>query len=175
MKNLELRALDFATAAHKAHVRKHTGEPYINHPIVVASIVRFYGFDEETIAAAYLHDVVEDCPITVGDIEKEFGGSVASKVSFLTALKPPGMNRATRKALYRTKLEGAPGDVHSIKLADILHNAPSIIAHDPDLAKIWIPESKELVAVLVRGHPALINKVTNIVTGYEAMQLTSMA
>ena len=74
-------ARDFAIKAHKGQVRKSTPEkPMIVHPINVANILEEYGFDDNVVAAAYLHDVVEDTKYTKEDIEKEFGSDVCSLV-----------------------------------------------------------------------------------------------
>lgn len=76
---LTARALKFAIKAHENKFRKN-GEPYINHSIAVANMVREYGYSNDDIAAAYLHDVVEDTKYTILDIEKYFGNHVAHLV-----------------------------------------------------------------------------------------------
>src|SRR5580765_8807774 len=88
---LELRARVFATAAHAAvgQVRKYTGEPYINHPAAVAEIVRAVPHSEAMLAAAWLHDVVEDTKVTYADIKAEFGEDVAVLVNWLTDVSAP--------------------------------------------------------------------------------------
>jgi (p)ppGpp synthase/HD superfamily hydrolase len=79
---LERCALEFATTAHASinQRRKYTGEPYIVHPIAVAELVRSVPHTPEMIAAAYLHDVVEDTPVTIEEIREEFGPQVAELV-----------------------------------------------------------------------------------------------
>jgi (p)ppGpp synthase/HD superfamily hydrolase len=81
---LERRALEFAIAAHASidQRRKYTGEPYIVHPIAVAALVRSVPHTPEIIAAAYLHDVVEDTPVTIEEIRAEFGDEVAALVDW---------------------------------------------------------------------------------------------
>ena len=79
--NLEEKTRKFAIEAHKGQVRKSDIEkPMIIHPINVAQILKQYGFDENVIAAGYLHDVVEDTKYEIEDIEKEFGKDVSSLV-----------------------------------------------------------------------------------------------
>lgn len=62
------------------------GEPYITHPLAVATIVAHFGLDETTIVAALLHDVAEDTDFTLADIEKEFGAEVVALVDGVTSL-----------------------------------------------------------------------------------------
>lgn len=79
--NIKIKAKNFAINAHKGQVRKSTPEkPMIVHPINVANILEEYNFDENIIAAAYLHDVVEDTKYTKEDIEKSFGSDICSLV-----------------------------------------------------------------------------------------------
>ncbi|BDY13898.1 RelA/SpoT family protein [Hydrogenimonas cancrithermarum] len=79
------RALDFAGEAHKEQLRK-SGEPYIIHPILVAAITASISEDETMVLAALLHDVVEDTPYTIDDIEERFGEDVAYLVEGLTKI-----------------------------------------------------------------------------------------
>ena len=128
------RAHDFALQYHDGHVRK-SGEPYIVHPIRVAMILAEMQLDVESICAALLHDVVEDTPATVEDLEKLFGPRVASLVEGVTKLSripwsgDPEEDRATkeseRQAESLRKMFLAMADdvrVVLIKLADRLHN-----------------------------------------------------
>src|SRR3954447_26580636 len=74
-----VRAYEVAEAAHEGQTRK-SGEPYVTHPLAVATIVAHLGLDETTIVAALLHDAVEDTPLTLGDIVGQFGPEVAALV-----------------------------------------------------------------------------------------------
>ena len=80
------RSKAFAIAAHRAidHRRKYTGDPYDVHLSAVAELVESVGGTPEMIAAAWLHDTVEDTPTTISDIEREFGPRVAELVRALT-------------------------------------------------------------------------------------------
>jgi (p)ppGpp synthase/HD superfamily hydrolase len=101
---LEDRARAFAAAAHASigQVRKYTGELYINHPAAVAEIVRSRPHTPEMIAAAWLHDAVEDTPASLDEVRREFGEEVASLVADLTDVsRPDDGNRAVRKAIDR--------------------------------------------------------------------------
>lgn len=160
-------ALEFATAAHAGLVRKYTDEPYIGHPIAVADIVATVTDDPEVIAAAYLHDVVEDTDVTIDDIELMFGPRVARLVDDVTDVSKPGDgNRATRKAIDRAKLARSTPDGATIKLADLIHNSTSIVGHDPGFAKVYMREKAALLDVLKHGNPTLHARATAIVADY---------
>lgn len=155
-----LRAIEFATRAHEGQVRKYTGEPYITHPIAVARIVATVpGHTTEMLAAAVLHDTVEDTPVTIPDIHSEFGAEIASLVHWLTeaSTKADG-NRATRKAIDRAFLAQAPAEAQTIKLADLIHNTASISQHDPNFWKVYRREKELLLEVLTKGDSRLYAK-----------------
>lgn len=152
------KARAFATAAHAAvqQVRKYTGEPYINHPIEVAQIVGSVGGSDEQIAAALLHDVVEDTGVTIELIYKEFGQKVGDYVMWLTDVsKPEDGNRKVRKALDREHTAASPPEVKTVKLADLISNSKSILEHDRNFARVYLREKQELMAVLTEGDPTL--------------------
>ena len=79
------RAIAVAKQAHEGQFRK-TGEPYIIHPLAVKKILEEWGMDEDTVIAGVLHDTVEDTSLTLDDIRKEFGESVAFLVDGVTKL-----------------------------------------------------------------------------------------
>ena len=110
---IEDKALDFAIKAHNGQVRKsEPDKPMIFHPINVGHILKEYGFDENVIAAGYLHDVVEDTEYTIEYIEKQFGDDIASLV--YTASEPD-------KSL--PWLDRKKHTIETIKEADIRHKA----------------------------------------------------
>ena len=84
MENVVAKALDFATKAHGDQVRKYTGEPYTNHLVEVMNIVRTVKSDDSMLAAALLHDTIEDTSVTEADVKKEFGDRIAQLVVELT-------------------------------------------------------------------------------------------
>ena len=119
------KAFDFANEAHK-NVRRRSGDPYIIHPIEVAKIVvSDIGLGYKSIAAALLHDVVEDTDYTVDDIRKLFGDKIASLVDGLTKIKNVLDNEAEN---FKRILLTLNDDVRVvlIKLADRLHNCRTI-------------------------------------------------
>ena len=128
------KAFDFANEAHKG-VRRRSGEPYILHPIAVAKIVvSNIGLGYKSIAAALLHDVVEDTEYTVEDISNLFGEKIASLVDGLTKIKTvlDNEDKAEKKSIqaenFKRILLTLNDDVRVvlIKLADRLHNCRTI-------------------------------------------------
>ena len=160
------RARIFATAAHAAvgQKRKYTFEPYIVHPTEVAGIVATVPHTDVMLAAAWLHDTVEDTGVSIVDIQKEFGNEVAALVSWLTDVsKPEQGNRAVRKARDREHIAMAPAAAQTVKLADLIANSRSIMAHDPAFAKIYLEEKRMLLEVLTRGDATLMARARSIV------------
>lgn len=150
------QAVNVATKAHEGQFRK-TGEPYIIHPLAVQKILEEWGMDEDTIIAGILHDTVEDTALTLDDIKKEFGESVAFLVDGVTKLSTArnGMRDidtylpATKDNFLRLMI--ALGDdirVLIIKLADRLHNLRTLSALPPDKQKKIAKESLEVFAPL---------------------------
>lgn len=148
--NIRLRAVRFATRAHEGQTRKYTGEPYIIHPLMVALHVANYTHDDEVIAAAVLHDVVEDCGVGVNELHGLFGARVANLVWWLTDQHPPGngMNRAARKDAEAVRLSFAPPEAQLIKAIDLKDNLPSIVEHAPSFADTYLREKQKLIFML---------------------------
>lgn len=153
------KAQVYAMAAHAAvgQKRKYTGEPYIVHPAEVASIVaRVPGATPDMVAAAWLHDVVEDTGCTFTDIHMAFGIDIATLVGWLTDVsRPEDGNRAKRKAMDREHTAAAPAEAQTIKLADLISNSRSIMQHDPEFARVYLEEKRLLLEVLTKGDPSL--------------------
>lgn len=150
----------FAHGAHFAvgQLRKYTNEPYIVHPAEVASIVATVpDATEEMLAAAWLHDVVEDTGVTLDQVHLLFGADVAKLVFWLTDVsKPEDGNRAARKAIDRAHIAAAPAAAQTVKLADLISNTKSIMAHDEKFSKVYLEEKKLLLEVMTKAHPALM-------------------
>ncbi len=152
------RAYAFAKAAHEAvgQLRKYTSDPYIVHPTEVADIVQTVAHTEVMVAAALLHDTVEDTDATMDEIRRLFGHEVADLVEMLTDVSvPPDGNRATRKAIDRAHTARASAAGKTIKLADLISNTQSIVANDPGFARIYLREKASLMDVLREGDPDL--------------------
>lgn len=169
--NMMARAVVFAERAHRGQERKDTGEPYFVHVAHVATIVAGVTDDETMIAAAYLHDTVEDCRITIEEIEGDFGTRVAYLVQDLTDVsRPADGNREKRKAIDRRHTALAHRDAKTIKLADLISNTSSIVQLDPDFAKVYMAEKRALLEVLKQGDPLLWGQAKAFVDFYFAGQ-----
>jgi len=151
----------FARGAHGAinQRRKYNGEPYVNHCQEVAEIlVRFasYPVTSEQIAAAWLHDTVEDTHVTLEQIRDCFGEKVAILVEALTDVSRPGDgNRRARKQKDLEHTATATIEAKSVKLADLISNSNSIVAHDPDFARIYLKEKARILEVCADADPGL--------------------
>jgi hypothetical protein len=158
MSNLVNRARKYATEAHQRinQRRKYNNEPYHVHLHAVAKLVESVSDDAEMIAAAWLHDTVEDTQATLDDIEAEFGITVAELVEELTDVSRPGDgNRAVRKAIDRRHLAQASSRAKTVKLADLIDNCKDIIRHDPGFAQVYLSEMDDLLDVLQGGNAEL--------------------
>jgi (p)ppGpp synthase/HD superfamily hydrolase len=158
MVDLEARAAEFAAAAHArvGQLRKYTGTPYIEHPRAVADLVRGVAHTPEMLAAAWLHDTIEDTGATHEELYYAFGPVVARLVTELTDVsKPSDGNRKARKALDREHLAIASPPAKTIKLADLIDNTRSIVANDPKFARVYLEEKRLLLPFLKSGDPGL--------------------
>ena len=126
---LVARAFEMAELAHQGQQRR-SGEAYIHHPASVATIVAELGLDDVTIAAALLHDAVEDTGLTLDDLERDLGPMVAGIVDGVTKLDRLRFDsrEAQQAATFRKMLIAMARDprVIIIKLADRLHNMRTI-------------------------------------------------
>lgn len=155
------RAFMFAMTAHASvrQLRKYTGEPYIVHPVAVAKILHDHNATDNMIAAALLHDTVEDTDITPLMIVAEFGTTIAVLVGWLTDVSQPSDgNRATRKMLDRQHAMAAPADAQTIKVADLMDNTKSITEYDTNFANVYINEKALLLEGLKLADPTLRKK-----------------
>ncbi len=110
-----------AARAHAGHTRGGHGRPYLEHPIHVARLLDAEGYGEATIAAALMHDVVEDSGLLVGDIVESFGVEVGELVAALTE-DPAIDDWEQRKLAIRAEVERAGADAAAIYAADKLAN-----------------------------------------------------
>jgi GTP diphosphokinase / guanosine-3',5'-bis(diphosphate) 3'-diphosphatase len=143
------RAFEFSESAHRGQFRK-SGEPFITHPLAVASILSEWRLDAEGLAAALLHDVMEDTSVTRGEIESTFGKPVAAIVDGLSKLDQ--IEFATREDAqaesFRKMLLAMARDVRVIliKLADRLHNMRTLDAMAPGHRKRIARETTDIYA-----------------------------
>jgi (p)ppGpp synthase/HD superfamily hydrolase len=168
--NIVERAKKFATEAHCAigQTRKYTGEPYIKHPEAVVALLREHGIAEPTtLAAAWLHDVVEDTPITIEEIMQLFGPTITSIVMDLTDPSDLKGNRRTRKAAICERWKGASAAAQTVKCADMIDNTKSIVERDPNFAVTYMREKEALLPILTRADVSLWNRANALLVAYQ--------
>lgn len=121
-------ALEKARAAHEGQVRNGSGGmPYVEHPVRVAALLDEQGYRDEVLAAALLHDVVEDSDTNLDELRTEFGGEVAGLVGALTDDESIDSYRE-RKAEHRERVAAADGEAMAIYAADKLTNSSTLRA-----------------------------------------------
>lgn len=129
---LVVRALGFAAEAHRTQMRKDHATPYINHPIRLLQLLVEVGrvTDPLVLAAAALHDVLEDCEVDFPEMEARFGTAVASVV--LEVTDPPHADWQTRRAVQVERAAGLSLSARLVKLADKTVNLHDLIDAPPD-------------------------------------------
>jgi guanosine-3',5'-bis(diphosphate) 3'-pyrophosphohydrolase len=159
------RAMRFAMEAHKNQKRKYTGEPYFLHLAEVAGMVAtLYSGQldgKAVIAVAWLHDVVEDCGISVEDLKEHFPFDIPFGVAALSDLEEG--NRETRKRLSRERLSKQPKWIQDIKVCDLISNTSSIVQRDPEFAKVYLREKELLLEVLTKADTGLVEIAKGII------------
>jgi hypothetical protein len=166
MNDLVGKARQFATELHQRidQRRKYSNQPYHEHLKSVAELVASITDDAEMIAAAWLHDTVEDTPATFGDLEREFGAVVRDLVAELTDVSRQGDgNRAERKAIDRNHAAQASPRAKTIKLADLTDNCRDICCHDARFARVYLAEAAALLDVLNEGDAKLYRRAQEAV------------
>ncbi|MDP3630719.1 MAG: bifunctional (p)ppGpp synthetase/guanosine-3',5'-bis(diphosphate) 3'-pyrophosphohydrolase [Actinomycetota bacterium] len=144
-------AYAFALEKHAGQMRK-TGEPYISHPLEVAMILAGLNLDTSTLQAALLHDVVEDCGVTLKELRDRFGDEVVELVDGVTKLgriKFTSLAEAQSQNLRKMLIAMAKDiRVILIKLADRLHNMRTLAALDSEKRREKAIETMEIYAPL---------------------------
>jgi GTP diphosphokinase / guanosine-3',5'-bis(diphosphate) 3'-diphosphatase len=145
------QAFNFAYELHTGQYRK-SGEPYIAHPIAVAGLLRDLGGDSVTIAAGFLHDVVEDTDVTPEEIEAMFGVQVRQLVEGVTKLSKFNFSSTTERQAenFRRMFLAMATDIRVIvvKLADRLHNMRTLNHLSPEKQRRISQETREIFAPL---------------------------
>ena len=122
------RAFEFALAAHEGQVRKGHRAPFISHPMAVSALVLEHGGDDETGAAALLHDTLEDTDTTPETLEREFGPRILETVLQCTDdLEPCPIDWRERKTRFIGCLSGVRPAARLVIAADKLHNARDVV------------------------------------------------
>jgi (p)ppGpp synthase/HD superfamily hydrolase len=159
------RALEFAAARHSGQRRDADEAPFILHPLEVAQLLKGRCYPDHVIAAAVLHDVVEDTPVEFSDLERQFGGDVCRLVRAVSEPSAEGSYRE-RKARLRSAVARADGDAIAIYAADKVAKTRELRMrlvrtpeHEPDpeqLEHYWL--SLQLLEARL-GHHALVDQL----------------
>lgn len=161
------RAKEIAVRQHECQYRKYTGEPYITHPAAVAQIVQTLPHTPEMVAAAWLHDVVEDTDMGLPMVEYIFGPKVAAIVGGLTK-----QGKKQPIAIQAVWLSKEHRDIKTIKLADIYHNISNLVDVAPrDYALKYLTEKQQLIAHMWDNEQPLWPVIMkHIIKCYEVLQ-----
>lgn len=183
MENIIEQVKEFAGRAHGEQRRKFADEPYIAHPIRVMEICATYTKDVCILAAALLHDVLEDTPVTKEQIndflltimEKNKTDRTLHLVDELTdryvKANYPSWNRRKRKAMETERLVITSSDAQTIKYADIIDNSSEIVNQTDDFAGVFLRECKALLQKMDKGNPQLYQRALDTVNaGLEQMK-----
>jgi HD domain len=128
------RAYDVAALCHQGQLRR-SGDPYITHPLTVATILARLQADDQTLCAAILHDTLEDTPYTHTALSREFGPEIAAMVNGIMALDGIRGRRGRKVARAMAAVNSADTRVVATKLADRLHNMQTVR---------FLPQAKQL-------------------------------
>lgn len=165
--SIERLAFHYASEKHAevGQLRKHSGKPYIVHPMGVASILRdVIPQDSNLFMAGLLHDTLEDTRATETEIRDLFGDDVLELVLMVSSISnPEDGNRRIRKGIDLQHYAKASDRGMSLKLADIIHNCVNVADRDPRMAKVYLPEKQNLIAFLDKGHPTLLSWAKTVV------------
>ena len=120
------KATALALRAHDGQMRKEAPVPYLVHPVEVALILARHGWSDTVVAAALVHDTVEDTPVTLEDVRNELGREVAELVAPVT--HDDSLSWDDKKKAYIESVRAASPEVKAISVADKIANAESLIA-----------------------------------------------
>lgn len=167
--------IEFADKAHGEQKRKYTPERYIVHPIRVMETCSRVTNDTCILAAALLHDVLEDTEVKNTELESFLKTQMNDEMALRTLelvveltdvyVKKDysKLNRRSRKSKELLRLEKTSPDSQTIKYADIIDNAKEIVEHDPDFAKVYLFECRTNLKKMNKGNQQLYNEALNII------------
>ena len=158
---LLLKALAFAAHKHRDQRRKDAeASPYINHPIALAEVLAGEGgvADIEVLAAALLHDTIEDTATTVEELQQQFGARIAAIVAEVT--DDQKLPKAERKRLQIVHAAGLSGGAKLVKLADKICNLRDVAVRPPakwdlERRREYFDWARQVIDGLRGAHPAL--------------------
>lgn len=141
------RAISFAARAHQGHFRKDNATPYFAHPVRVMALVRHFGCDDpEVLAAAVLHDTIEDTRTDFEDLAEEFSPRVAELVSLLS--KDARLPEPAREREYFQRLRAGPAEALLCKLCDTLDNLRESEGHTLHARRRYLARADEVLQAL---------------------------
>ena len=164
----------FADKAHGDQKRKYAEERYIEHPLRVMRTCKSYGYPLPVLAAAILHDVLEDTNTTPKQIKdlllsvmNEGDAShtldlVIELTDVYTKHQYPRHNRRKRKTMEATRMEIISEEAQTIKYADIIDNAREITNHDNEFAPVYLRENRMLIQKMKNGNANLREKAIEV-------------
>jgi (p)ppGpp synthase/HD superfamily hydrolase len=161
---LALLAQGFAMCAHRNQRRKHEDLPCIVHCERVARTVAEYTDDANVIAAAMIHDVLEDTDVTAEEMQRVFGDAITDLVLEVTDASRPGEKEKDREHLAMSSAGGA-----TIKLAELIDNCVGIARHDKRFAPVYLCEAQEILQVLKHGDKLLWERARTMLADARAM------
>jgi (p)ppGpp synthase/HD superfamily hydrolase len=169
--------IEFADNAHGEQKRKYSPDKYIVHPIRVMETCRRVTNDPCILAAALLHDVLEDTDVTASEMERFLKTQMNDDMALRTLqlvidltdvyVKKdyPKLNRRSRKSKELIRLEKTSPDAQTIKYADIIDNSKEIVEHDPDFARVFLFECRTNLKKMDKGNQELYKEAINVVNG----------
>ena len=175
METILKQIIAFADQAHGDQIRKYADERYIKHPIRVMKTCRRYGYPLPVLAAAILHDVLEDTAVKPEELNR-FLQTVMNKADSYHTFKLteeltdvyskdnyPLMNRRKRKENEIMRLEKVSAEAQTIKYPDIIDNAKDIAKNDTDFAPVFLRECRVLLGKMKKGNRELRQKAVEII------------
>jgi (p)ppGpp synthase/HD superfamily hydrolase len=157
------------------HRRKYSGLPYTVHTTNVADIVARHGGTPHQIAAAHLHDTIEDTPLTLEGLKQELidrgvryvdADIIVAYTSELTDVfdkaSYPAYNRKDRKELERARQARMSDEAKAIKMADCIDNGVDILGSDPGFARVYVSEIRKLFPLIKDAHKGLADELKAI-------------
>ena len=167
--------IDFANKAHGTQRRKYADEPYIEHPKRVMEKCRQFNDHITILAAAILHDVLEDTDVNKKQLEaflltvmeqadaKQTVNLVVELTDVYVKTAYPRWNRRKRKNKEAARIEKTSGESQTIKYADIIDNTSEIVQQDPDFAKLFLYECNMLLKKINKGNQQLYREAVDSV------------
>lgn len=161
---------DYADKAHGDQMRKYAPDRYIVHPERVMKMCKEYTDDISILAAALLHDVLEDTPVSADEMSdylhtilppaaaKKTLEMVVDLTDVFISADYPGLNRRARKMKELERLMKTHPDSQTIKYADIIDNTKEIVVHDRHFAGVFLRECKVILDEVSKGNPDLREK-----------------